>query len=69
MSDAIVNEESVREFLQKHPNPKIVRTNSIKVGYVSLISPVPTMFGAEMHVSYDSFNSLQAIVLAKQGDK
>lgn len=58
----IINEQEVKEFLVKNPDPRLVTASTIKDGYVSCIGIVPTICGAELICSPNTLPSLRKLI-------
>ena len=58
----IENIDEVKKFLAEYKNPSIKTTTTIYDGFVSCIAPIPTISGAELITSPNTFNELNKLV-------
>lgn len=54
--------EKIREFLVRHPAPRIVVITTIREGCVKCINPVPGLFGPEIHCLADDEREIRGLV-------
>lgn len=59
MSDWI---DEVRAHAREHPSVSVVVTTTLRPGHVSCISPVPRLFGAEVHCREEDARAVRRII-------
>lgn len=58
----IKNADEVKDHLNKYPNASVKTAITIKLGFVSCISPVPNLFGAELICHPQTRNDLMILI-------
>lgn len=54
--------QEVLEFIKKYPEAYIVTATTMYDGYVSCIKPIPTICGAELMCSVNTYDSLRELI-------
>ena len=54
--------EEVMDFIKLYPNAVVCKHNTIMDGYVSCIKPIPTICGAELLCSPNTYHSVRRLL-------
>jgi len=61
----MINQEcllDLEEFLERHPNPRLVTVTTMYVGFVSCINPIKTICGAEVMCHPDIASDVRELI-------
>lgn len=58
----IINNQDLKDFLVKYKTPRVIICTTLKKDYVSVISPIRTICGAEVYCSEQNYQEVLNLV-------